>query len=56
MIGVIGMGVGGALVATSAALFMFGSHSDAPAKEAGKVAIGISPTANGGRILLQGRV
>jgi hypothetical protein len=55
LIGAIGLGVGGALVATSAALFIFGSHSEAPANEPGKVAFGISPTADGGRILLQGR-
>ena len=55
MIGVIGMGLGGALVATSAVLALFGAHTEAPAEEAGKVAIGISPATNGGRILLQGR-
>ena len=55
LFGVIGMGLGGALVATSAALFMFGSHSETPAKEAGKVAIGIAPMGDGGRLLLQGR-
>jgi tetratricopeptide (TPR) repeat protein len=53
LIGVIGMGLGGALVATSAALFMFGSHDEM--KEPGKVAIGIAPTGDGGRLLLQGR-
>ena len=55
LLGVIGMGLGGALVATSAALFMFGSHSETPAKESGKVAIGIAPMGDGGRLLLQGR-
>lgn len=53
LIGVIGMGVGGALVATSAILFMTGSNSET--KQPGKVAIGVSPMGDGGRIVLQGR-
>ncbi|HEX2657016.1 MAG TPA: hypothetical protein VHU40_02035 [Polyangia bacterium] len=53
LIGVIAMGVGGALVATSAILLMAGSNAETRAP--GQVAIGVAPMGDGGRFVLQGR-
>jgi tetratricopeptide (TPR) repeat protein len=56
LIGGIAFGIGGALLATSAALFAFGRH-DTEAKARGPVAFGIAPLGGGGggEVLMQGR-
>jgi hypothetical protein len=56
LVGAIALGLGGALLATSAVLFAIGSPHGRSTKEAGAVAFGIVPTgAGGGQLLLQGR-
>lgn len=54
LIGAIGLGVGAALVATSAVLFVLTPHRGAE-KEATGVAFGITPLSSGGQVSFQGR-
>jgi hypothetical protein len=55
MIGVIGLGVGGALLVTSAVLFALDSHQGGSTKETATVAWGVAPTRGGGQVQWEGR-
>jgi hypothetical protein len=56
LIGGIALGVGGALLVTSAVLFGIGPSHGRPTKETGVVAFGLAPTGGGGgQLLLEGR-
>jgi len=53
--GEIAIGVGGALLVTSAVLFVVRSGHDGPDKETGSVAFQFAPSTSGARVLLEGR-
>jgi hypothetical protein len=55
LVGEIAIGVGGALLVTSAVLFVVRSPQDRPDKETGSVAFKIAPSTSGARVLLEGR-
>lgn len=55
LVGEIAIGVGGALLVTSAVLFAVRSPQGRPDKETGSVALKFAPSTSGARVLLEGR-